>query len=560
MMLKLSNIFLTFCLSLLTHALISQSAYMPYDHELYVFKDRLSHVYQLDPSYHSSVKKLYLEDLRSSFDTIGVLASHDQFDFDYFKKEISDIPGTEKGLLKYFYKNPAHLVQLKSEDFDLSVNYYIDFVGIHEFEDDAFKYLNKRGLEFWGSLDKKFYFYSSIHENQTSFVNYVQLHVDSTYYIPGQGHYKPFNSSFFDFLEGYDFANANAYIGYKTSKHTHLELGHGKHFMGNGIRSILQSDFAHNYFYLSFNVNVWKFNYQSIVSELSPVSSRQTPGNDVLPKKYMASHYLSFKPNARFEIGLFESVVFSRQDQFEFQYLNPIILYRTVEALFDSPDNVMIGLNLNYISPWKTSIYGQFLLDELKTSEIFSDKGWWGNKWAIQLGLKSFDLFNIRFLDLQLEYNKVRPYTYSHNVSVTEFKDYSLSNYSHFNQPLAHPLGANFSEIIVQLKYRILKRLSFCARYLYTQQGKDPFGNNYGSNILLNNSSRISDFGIDHLQGEKSDIRSVDLFMSYCLLPEFYLDVYAKFRTDKNASLEDLNTNYLGLGFRYNISRTQIDY
>ena len=55
-------------------------------------------------------------------------------------------------------------------------------------------------------------------------------------------------------------------------------------------------------------------------------------------------------------------------------------------------------------------------------------------------GIKYINAFNLRNFDLQLETNIVRPYTYQHNDSI--------DNYSHYNQPLAHPLGANFAEVI----------------------------------------------------------------------------------------------------------------
>ena len=42
---------------------------------------------------------------------------------------------------------------------------------------------------------------------------------------------------------------------------------------------------------------------------------------------------------------------------------------------------------------------------------------------------------------LQIEYNRVRPYTYSHNTIVL--------NYGHNNQSMAHLWGANFSEAIL---------------------------------------------------------------------------------------------------------------
>ena len=51
-------------------------------------------------------------------------------------------------------------------------------------------------------------------------------------------------------------------------------------------------------------------------------------------------------------------------------------------------------------------------------------------------GFKYIDAFKIKNLDLQGELNYVRPFTYSHFDSV--------ANYSHYNQPLAHPLGREF--------------------------------------------------------------------------------------------------------------------
>ena len=76
------------------------------------------------------------------------------------------------------------------------------------------------------------------------------------------------------------------------------------------------------------------------------------------------------------------------------------------------------------------------MLDEFTAKEMFANNGYWANKYGIQLGGKYFDAFGVRNLDLQAELNMVRPYTYSHYDST--------SNYTHYNQPLAHPLGADF--------------------------------------------------------------------------------------------------------------------
>ncbi|NNE26631.1 MAG: hypothetical protein HKN09_07290, partial [Saprospiraceae bacterium] len=270
-------------------------------------------------------------------------------------------------------------------------------------------------------------------------------------------------------------------------------------------------------------------------------------------------HYLDLNISNRLSIGLFETVVFSRENQFELQYLNPLILYRTVEHGLDSPDNVLLGLNLAWRPVDGLSIYSQILLDELSVSELTSNAGWWGNKYGIQLGMKTFDLFGIDHLDLQAEFNQVRPYTYSHNIPIEGNEAFAITSYSHYNQPLAHPLGSNFNEFILRLRYRLTKKIRSELRYLYARTGRNS-ALNFGADILLNNTSRISDYGINHLQGNLSDISMLDFRINYELFYKLFLDVNVQYRQDRNDVTADLKNTYLGIGIRYNVSPTQIDY
>ena len=141
----------------------------------------------------------------------------------------------------------------------------------------------------------------------------------------------------------------------------------------------------------------------------------------------------TFNITNNFSIGLYEAVIFSRNNDFELRYLNPIILYRTVEQGLNSSDNVLIGLDGKWNVLHRFQLYGQLMLDEFRLSEIFSSRGWWANKYGIQAGLKYLNALKIDHLDVQLEYNSARPYTYAH----LEMED----SYTHYNQALAHPLG-----------------------------------------------------------------------------------------------------------------------
>src|SRR6185503_5104840 len=144
--------------------------------------------------------------------------------------------------------------------------------------------------------------------------------------------------------------------------------------------------------------------------------------------------------------------------------LNPVIFYRSIEQQNGSFDNALIGLDFKANLPKRFQAYGQLLLDEFLLSEIKKNRGWWANKWGIQLGLKYSDAFNISNLDLQFEHNRVRPFTYSHGDS--------LANYTHYNQPLAHPLGASFSEFIGIARYQPAPKWLTVARLIYYQQGR----------------------------------------------------------------------------------------
>lgn len=139
-------------------------------------------------------------------------------------------------------------------------------------------------------------------------------------------------------------------------------------------------------------------------------------------------------------------------------------------------------------------LYGQLMLDEFKFNELFIDRnGWWANKYGIQLGLKYYDVFGIDHFDLQAEYNSVQPYTYT-------FRDNSAT-YTHYDQPLAHPLGANFREWILLGRYRLNSKWLLEGRVIGSNYGEDTPDENWGNNILLSYESRVRDYGNELGQG-----------------------------------------------------------
>lgn len=464
----------------------------------------------------------------------------------------------QKPILKYFYKTPANFWQIETPAFQMYVNPILNINYLNQVDDDRIIFQNTRGVEARGYIDGKVYFYTQLLENQRAFPSFTEAWIQKFGTIPGQGFYKRYRSEIIDNLQGYDYFQTRAYVGFNVTKSIAAELGHGNHFIGDGYRSLLLSDFSTNYFYLKFNTRIWKLHYQNLFAELAPISTLVNPGDRFLPKKYTAMHYLAFKPSNRFEIGLFESVIFGRENHFELQYLNPIILYRAVEHTLDSPDNVMVGLNTKWNPVKGISLYGQLLLDEFKISEVKKQSGWWANKFGIQAGIKYLNALGIDHLDLQLEYNAVRPFTYTHNDTLSGFPNYAVASYSHSNQSLAHPLGANFREVVGILRYKPLNRLYLQIKGLYSVYGVDPHGENWGGNILLPYTSRQQDYDNVIGQGVKTSVSAIGLDASYEIFHNYFVDFQAMWR--QTTVEQKVDQHYWGGGIRVNIANLTYDY
>ena len=265
-------------------------------------------------------------------------------------------------------------------------------------------------------------------------------------------------------------------------------------------------------------------------------------------------HHLSINLTRWLNVGLFEGIIFGRKNRFDFQYLNPIIFYRHIEGSIGSPDNALAGFDFKANVAHRLQFYGQVLLDEFKLDQIRANTGWWANKWGVQLGAKYVDAFGIPNLDLQFEVNRVRPFTYSHNSTI--------ANYTHYNQPLAHPLGANFQEFIGILRYQPIPRLYINAKIIYYTQGLDSLnGRNFGSNPFLNNNSRIGDYGYAIGGGRKAATFNGMLQLSYEVRENLYVDLYAQQRNFKieNATVQN-NATMVTAGIRFNIMKREYDY
>jgi hypothetical protein len=333
-----------------------------------------------------------------------------------------------------------------------------------------------------------------------------------------------------------------------VAKFITIQFGHDKNFLGNGIRSLVLSEFSEDYLFLKLQTQVWKIQYQNLFMDLTGDFLRG--GDQLLPKKYAAVHHLSINATKWLNVGAFESVVFHRNDGFELQYLNPIIFYRSIEQLLGSPDNTQLGFDYRANFLHHFSYYGQVMLDDYNFGASKGQKGYWGNKYGIQQGIKYVDAFTVNNLDLQLEWNYVRPYTYTHNDSI--------ANYSNYNQPLAHPLGANFSEFIGVIRYQPIFPLTIETEFLFAMQGRDTSNSNWGGNIFIPTTENDieSIYGNKVAQGVKNQLTNFQLSVSYMIKHNLFADAVCIYRkTSSDFTAFNSSSTIFQVGVRMNIAK-----
>ena len=351
-------------------------------------------------------------------------------------------------------------------------------------------------------------------------------------------------------------------MSYTPADFLNIQFGHGKNFIGDGYRSLLISDAATPYPFLKLNATFWKIKYTSTWTWLRDVRPEVEENGAYLPK-YMATHYLSWNVSKRLNVGLFESVIWDNSNGrgFDVNYLNPIVFFRAIEfETGQGAGNALIGFSGKFKLNDNMNLYGQFIIDEFSTSDVSGGNKSWKNKFGYQLGYKYYNAFKVKNLMLQLEYNRVRPYTYSHNTIVL--------NYGHSNQSMAHLWGSNFSELIVIGRYHY-KRWFGNAKFIFGERGLD-FNDgtdnfSYGGDIYRNYNDRPFDTGVTVGQGNKTTSMFANLQVGYLINPVTNLKIFADvtFRDYnpefENATTASSNTVWFNIGIRTDLFNWYFD-
>jgi len=442
---------------------------------------------------------------------------------------------SRKASLGVFYRDKIDFYRLHNPNFFLNINPLIELGGqVQGLENKIDNYENLDatiGLKIRSNYKKKLDVNFKLLFQNRSLMAYEEEYFKKWATLPG-------------FTPGQISNHGNQFQTFQARGALHFSIykdhivgsaGYDSHHYGYGMRSLFLSHESAPYLFGKLSTKVWKLKYDNLYAKILP--ERFDQHAYLGGEKYFTAHHLSVEIFPWWQLGLFETVTFTRKKGYEISYLNPVIFYRSMERTLGSPDKVALGAQSTFFPVRNLSLYGKFLLNEFTSEFFFKNTGYWANKWAAQLGFFYTNVAKIKNLDLQAEINMVRPYTYTHADKGNDA--IAIANYTHGNLPLAHPLGAGFREVLLKLNYQPLYRLQFHYQGLFYQQGEDINGENYGNNIFRSYREKPAIFGVNMIYGAVKEVWLHQLHISYEIKPNLFLQAGAYYRQENRELLHN---------------------
>ncbi len=538
--------------------IFAQSAYLPLHADVYHLVERYEiRAGRLSDRLPTHAKPYLRKAVARFADTVSrhlpTLSRADKFNLAYLQTDSWEWSDSAKSdskrpILKQIYRKQNDFYHVDTKDFDLHISpVFLGWAGKERNNTETI-YMNTRGLELRGMIGRKIGFYTYFTDTQAILPTYITETITRLDAVPNEGYYKRKIGG-----NDLDFLTARGYITTDILKEKiNFQFGYDRNILGNGYRSLFLSDFSSNYLFMKINTNVWKINYQNIFAQMT---ADKLNADGYYPQKFMAMHHLSVNITPKLQVGVFEAIIFNRIDTlaqrnrngyFDFRYLNPIIFYRSIEQQAGSPDNANIGADAKYYFAKRFMVYAQIMIDELVIAQVRNGTGWRGNKHALQIGGKYIDVLGVKNLDLQAEFNVVRPFTYSHN--------FKYSEYSNYQQPLAHPLGANFREWIGIVRYQPAPRWQVVGKCITALQGTDTDTlKNWGGNIFLNNVKNSQEYDNRVGQGNSTRLLFMDFTLTYQWKHNICIDFKQIYRKETPTLTPTKTTFFTSLAVRWNI-------
>lgn len=509
-----------------TVAAQAQSQYQPYSYQFY--QKLNSAAYSTQTRVHTSMKPYFADDslLRAAYDSLMNVGN--------------DGINHSAGYRKLFTE---HLIDSRTNNSTFYADVLPNFtIGRNFTQFKETTNLLGYGVQLGGTVGSKFSYNVGGFINSADFPEYLDTYINQVGIVPGQA----YNRGGLSDTKRWSYITAT--VSYTPVKYLNISAGRDRTFIGDGYRSLLLSDYASPAPFFRLTGMLGNVKYMAMWTYMNDPMN-PTINNYASDKhKWAIFHYLDWNISNRVSVGFFESVIWANKFDngnsrgFDFAYINPIIFLRPVEASSGSPDNVLLGFNAKWKITNGITMYGQFVLDEFETSNFFSGNGSARNKSGVQLGFRGANLFNVQGLNYLIEGNTVKPYTYSQRSP--------QMNYTGNSEPLAHPWGANFRELVAMLNYSY-KRFDFSGEIDYGRYGLDMNGDNYGKDLFESYRDPVRDFGNYTGQGLTTNMLYFEGKVAYLINPKSNLriELGGIIRNDKNDQFNS-KTAMLTFGIR----------
>jgi hypothetical protein len=140
-----------------------------------------------------------------------------------------------------------------------------------------------------------------------------------------------------------------------------------------------------------------------------------------------------------------------------------------------------------------------------------------------------------------------------------------MQAYTHYNQPLAHPLGANFSEINGSLQYK-LGDFFLHTRFSQAMIGADTAGHIFGQDVFVSDAfadnTNFSNGNTNYFgRGEQTTLTTLDVsvgfMISYASNLNVSLGLYDR-KVQAGATLD--HTRYVYVAIRTSLTNNYLDF
>ena len=245
----------------------------------------------------------------------------------------------------------------------------------------------------------------------------------------------------------------------------------------------------------------------------------------------------------KINIGLTDLVIYGGRGM-ELAYLSPINFYWAADHALMDRDNALVAFDIKAKVMKNFSLYGSFLLDELKLGAL--TKQWWANKQALQVGallalkIKGFPT------DIQAEFSAVHPWTYSH-------KSY-VSNYTHNGIILGFPYGPNSRVVFLRSETYLSRRTRLSFFFNHVRHGEDDGSAFYGGDPTVPYTLRDPKYDNDTkwLMGSIKKTNLLKCEIEYELFNDSFLLGGIEYITESVGG-ENQNSIFVNIGVKVNI-------